>query len=140
MSAYQWHHNPCNLLKENDILFARTGGTVGKSYLVDTVPDEAIYAGYLICTRYSDELCPRYLKYFMESSLYWKQSKNGTTARAQPNCSGQTLSKMLFPLPPVKEQFCIAAYGEMGEDENEFISLTDIARYKSDDPTAAIQN
>ena len=42
------------LLKPNDILFARTGGTVGKSYLVQEVPEEAIYAGYLIRTRYSN--------------------------------------------------------------------------------------
>ena len=40
------------LLQTNDILFARTGGTVGKSYLVQEVPEEAIYAGYLIRTRY----------------------------------------------------------------------------------------
>ena len=95
------------LLRENDILFTRTGGTVSKSYLVGSVPNEAIYAGYLIRTRYSKELCPQYLKYFMESPLYWEQLKSGTTATAQPNCNGQTLSKMLFPLPPVKEQFRI---------------------------------
>lgn len=34
----------------------------------------------------------------------------------------------------------IDTYREMWEAENEFISLTDIARYKSDDPTAVIQN
>ena len=33
------------LLNPNDILFARTGGTVGKSYLVQEVPEEAIYIG-----------------------------------------------------------------------------------------------
>lgn len=57
------------LLQPNDILFARTGGTVGKSFLVRDVPYEAIYAGYLIRTRYSALLCPQYLKYFMESPL-----------------------------------------------------------------------
>ena len=63
------------LLKKNDILFAITGGTVGKSYLVSEEPEEAIYAGYLIRTRYSSLLCARYLKAFMESSLYWAQLK-----------------------------------------------------------------
>ena len=92
------------LLKENDILFARTGGTVGKSYLVTSVPEEAIYAGYLIRTQYSNQLSAQYLKYFMESSLYWMQLKNGTVATAQPNCNGQTLSKMVLPLPPLAEQ------------------------------------
>ena len=97
------------LLKENDILFARTGGTVGKSYLVTSVPEEAIYAGYLIRTQYSDQLSAQYLKYFMESSLYWVQLKDGTIATAQPNCNGQTLSKMILPLPPLAEQNRIVA-------------------------------
>lgn len=92
------------LLGANDILFARTGGTVGKSYLVKEVPEEAIYAGYLIRTRYSSLLCPEYLKYFMESQLYWEQLRNGTIATAQPNCNGKTLSKMILPLPPLAEQ------------------------------------
>lgn len=75
------------LLQANDILFARTGGTVGKSYLVKDVPEDAIYAGYLIRTRYSNSLCPEYLKFFMESELYWTQLRNGTIATAQPNCN-----------------------------------------------------
>lgn len=95
---------PNYLLKKNDILFARTGGTVGKSYLVKEVPNEAIYAGYLIRTRYSESLCPEYMKYFMESQLYWEQLRNGTIATAQPNCNGKTLSKMVLPLPPLAEQ------------------------------------
>ena len=98
---------PTYLLKPNDILFARTGGTVGKSFLVNEVPCESIYAGYLIRTRYSSLLCPQYLKYFMESPLYWQQLKSGTTATAQPNCNGQTLAKMLLPLPPANEQIRI---------------------------------
>lgn len=95
------------LLKPNDILFARTGGTVGKSYLVQEVPEEAIYAGYLIRTRYSNQLCPQYLKYFMESELYWSQLREGTIATAQPNCNGKTLGNMLVPIPPLLEQFRI---------------------------------
>ena len=97
------------LLKKNDILFARTGGTVGKSYLVKDTPEEAIYAGYLIRTRYSNQLCPQYLKCFMESTLYWSQLKEGTIATAQPNCNGKTLAKMILPIPPLAEQRRIVA-------------------------------
>ena len=100
---------PTYLLGANDILFARTGGTVGKSYLVKEVPEEAIYAGYLIRTQYSSLLCPEYMKYFMESQLYWDQLRNGTIATAQPNCNGKTLSKMVLPLPPLAEQKRIVA-------------------------------
>ncbi len=93
------------LLKKNDILFARTGGTVGKSFLVKNIPCEAIYAGYLIRTHYNSiKLVPEFLKLFMESDLYWSQLREGTIATAQPNCNGQTLSKMMIPLPPLAEQ------------------------------------
>ena len=91
-------------LQPRDILFARTGGTVGKSYLVSQIKEPAVYAGYLIRTRYSEEILSQYLKYFMESELYWSQLRSGTIATAQPNCNGQTLSKMLLPIPPKEEQ------------------------------------
>ncbi len=98
------------LLKDNDILFARTGGTVGKSFLVSEISEDAIYAGYLIRTRYNDRyIYPQYLKYFMESDLYWSQLRNGTIATAQPNCNGQTLSHMILPLPPYDEQVRIVS-------------------------------
>ena len=100
---------PTYLLGANDILFARTGGTVGKSYLVKNVPEDAIYAGYLIRTQYSDQLCPEYMKCFMESQLYWDQLRNGTSKVAQPNCNGKTLAKMILPLPPLAEQKRIVA-------------------------------
>ena len=92
------------LLQKDDILFARTGGTVGKSFLVKEVPCPSIYAGYLIRTRYSHYLSSQYMKYFMESQLYWEQLRNGTIATAQPNCNGKTLAKMILPIPPIKEQ------------------------------------
>ena len=95
------------LLKRNDILFARTGGTVGKSFLVNEVPYPSIYAGYLIRTRYSNMLSAQYMKYFMESELYWEQLRNGTIATAQPNCNGKTLAKMFLPVPPYNEQIRI---------------------------------
>ena len=96
------------LLRENDILFARTGGTVGKSYIVSSVPEEAVFAGYLIRTSYSSAICASYMKYFMESGLYWKQLRDGTIATAQPNCNGKTLSKMIVPFPPYAEQKSIS--------------------------------
>ena len=95
------------LLQKDDILFARTGGTVGKSFLVKDVPYPSIYAGYLIRTRYSNMLSAQYMKYFMECELYWEQLRNGTIATAQPNCNGKTLAKMILPIPPFNEQIRI---------------------------------
>ena len=92
------------LLKNNDILFARTGGTVGKSFLVKNISENAIFAGYLIRTRYGENIAPQFLKCFMGSALYWEQLHNGTIATAQPNCNGKTLSNMILPLPSLAEQ------------------------------------
>ena len=95
------------LLQKDDILFARTGGTVGKSLLIDNVPYPSIFAGYLIRTRYSNMFSSLYMKYFMECELYWEQLRNGTIATAQPNCNGKTLAKMILPIPPYNEQIRI---------------------------------
>lgn len=94
------------LLNENDILFARTGGTVGKSVVVKNIPagEKYVFAGYLIRSNYSNKVNYKYLKFFMESPLYWSQLKSGVIGSAQPNCNGQTLSKMIIPLPPIEEQ------------------------------------
>lgn len=78
--------------------------------MVKEVPCNAVYAGYLIRTRFdAQKLVPEYLKFFMESQLYWQQLRNGTIATAQPNCNGQTLSKMMVPIPPLEEQHRIVA-------------------------------
>lgn len=97
------------LLKKNDILFARTGGTVGKSFIVGNLLEDAVYAGYLIRTRYGKNANAQYMKHFMESNLYWEQLRDGCIATAQPNCNGKTLGKMKIPLPPLNEQSRIVA-------------------------------
>ena len=91
-------------LQIDDILFARTGGTVGKSFLVTDISEDAVYAGYLIRTRFSKQIFPKFAKLFMETATYWEQLRDGTIATAQPNCNGQTLSKMKIPIPPFAEQ------------------------------------
>ena len=97
------------LLAPGDILFARTGGTVGKSYLVDDIPHESIYAGYLVRTKSSSMVFPKYTKAFLESNCYWQQLRSGVIATAQPNFNGEKLASMLVPLPPLTEQRRIVA-------------------------------
>ena len=48
------------LLRKDDIVFARTGATVGKSFLVTELPFESVYASYLIRIRIIDCNSPRY--------------------------------------------------------------------------------
>ena len=91
-------------LEKGDILVARTGGTIGKSFLVQDVPVVAVFASYLIRVQGSHEIYDRYLKLFLESPVYWMQLQDGSRGAGQPNVNGQTLGKMLFPLPPLAEQ------------------------------------
>ena len=48
-----------DILKNGDIVFARTGATVGKSYLIEKLSVESIYASYLIRIRTSQQLNPK---------------------------------------------------------------------------------
>ncbi len=92
------------LLEENDILFARTGATVGKSYLVKGLCESSIYASYLIRVQTFKEILPQYVKYFFESGFYWEQIDRSSVGIGQPNVNGTTLGNLRLPIPPINEQ------------------------------------
>jgi len=95
------------LLKPNDILFARTGATVGKSYLVNEVDDNVIYASYLIRVRLFELFESQYIKFYFESGFYWGQIIDKSVGVGQPNVNGTSLKSLLIPIPPYKEQSLI---------------------------------
>jgi type I restriction enzyme S subunit len=95
-------------LKEGDLLFARTGATVGKSFLiVGTIP-EAVFASYLIRVRCIEKELSRYLSYFFRSPLYWTQITDFSAGIGQPNVNGSKLQNLTVPLAPKDEQKRIA--------------------------------
>jgi len=97
------------LLANKDILIARTGGTVGKSYLVENINVKAVFASYLIRVVPSEHIDVNYLKLFLGSPLYWKQLYAKCSGTGQPNVNGTSLSTLLLPLPPLAEQRRIVA-------------------------------
>jgi type I restriction enzyme, S subunit len=107
------------LLSVGDFLIARTGGTIGKSFLVMGMPLRAVFASYLIRIQPSKHLFDRYLKVFFDSTVYWKQIEEGSRGAGQPNVNGQTLGRMAVPLPPLAEQHRIVA------KVNELMALCD---------------
>ena len=96
-------------LATNDILIARTGGTVGKSYLVDEINVRAVFASYLIRCIPTKMIYVRYLKDFMEGPTYWTQLYSKCSGTGQPNVNGTGLSSLILPLPPLAEQKRIVA-------------------------------
>ena len=97
------------LLKNGDILFARTGATVGKSYLVGDISEPSIYASYLIRLRMPAAIPPSYIKFFFESDFYWEQISINSVGIGQPNVNGTALANLSIPLPPLAEQTRIVA-------------------------------
>nr|DAZ65444.1 MAG TPA: hypothetical protein [Caudoviricetes sp.] len=101
---YDEHRANAYRISDGDILFARTGATVGKSYLVKGLQDKAIYASYLIRVQTFNEILPEYVKYFFESGFYWEQIQKDSVGIGQPNVNGTTLSQLALPIPPINEQ------------------------------------
>ena len=97
-------------LEEGDILFARTGATVGKTLVYKKEFGECLFAGYLIRYRLNkDIILPRYMYYMTHSKDYYDWVFINQEAAAQPNISAKKYN--LFPVnyPPLSEQQQIVA-------------------------------
>ncbi len=96
---------PKYLLAENDILIARTGGTIGKSYIVKEIGErKAVFASYLIRAIPSKIAYAPYLKLFIESPTYWEQLYENSQGTGQPNVNATSLKGLVTPLPSMNEQ------------------------------------
>jgi len=96
-------------LNNRDILIARTGGTVGKTYIVRELSCVSVFASYLIRAVPLNSVYEEFVKLFMGSPFYWSQLTDATTGTGQPNVNGQSLSRLIIPLPPLAEQKRIVA-------------------------------
>ncbi len=91
-------------LASGDIVFARTGATTGKSFLVDDPPD-AVFASYLIRLRLLDKkLLPEFVSLFFQTVGYWKSIKEGSAGSAQGGFNASKLGALSIPTPPLPEQ------------------------------------
>ena len=97
-----------NILGDGDIVFARTGATTGKSFLIQR-PPRAVFASYLIRLRLKSDVIPSFIYGFFQSEDYWNQIRANARGGAQPNVNATLLSEIALPLPPLEEQKRIAA-------------------------------
>lgn len=96
------------LLKPNDLVFARTGATTGKSFVIHDCP-KAIFASYLIRLRVISTVSIEYLYHYFQSPSYWRQISDKKKGTGQPNLNGAKLKKLEVPVPPTSEQQQIVA-------------------------------
>jgi type I restriction enzyme, S subunit len=112
-----WNHVPfCEclepekyLLRDNDILFARTGATTGKTHLVRN-PQPSIFASYLIRLRPKFNVEAGYLHAFFQSENYWSQIADEKEGSAQPNVNGDKLTALKIPFVERGQQRAIAEF------------------------------
>jgi type I restriction enzyme, S subunit len=95
-------------LKQGDIVFARTGATTGKSFLIRDCPSNAVFASYLIRVRLGDRADSRYVSHYFHTPEYWAQITASARGVAQPGVNASTLKALKIPLPPIAEQRRIA--------------------------------
>ena len=92
------------LLHNDDIVFARTGATVGKSFLITDLPYASVYASYLIRIRLINGISANYIYHFFNSYCYWEQVTDKAVGVGQSNCNGTALRELFIPLPSQAEQ------------------------------------
>ena len=92
------------VLNQEDIVFARSGATVGKSFLIEDVIPDSVFASYLIRVTFSGKVYHRYGYYFFQSPQYWQQIMEGATGTGQPNFNGAKLGALKIPTPSMEIQ------------------------------------
>ena len=101
------------LVKENDILFARTGASVGKSYLYNSNDGELYFAGFLIRARIKPEYNGPFIYYQTKSKKYDRWVKLTSMRSGQPGINSQEYSGYPIAITGKVEQDKIAGFFQM---------------------------
>lgn len=105
------HRNSADyLLREGELVFARTGASVGKSYLYDPNDGVLVYAGFLINVAPDPGfLDPAYLALVSQTAEYWDWVARTSVRSGQPGINGREYAQFQLTLPEIREQRAIAS-------------------------------
>ena len=93
------------ILQNGDLNFARSGATVGKTYLYRQEDGLVAHAGYVIKFSINQKICnPNYTFLWTQSEFYWLWINRTLRQGAQPNINAEEYRTMLLPKPKVSEQ------------------------------------
>ena len=99
------------LLNEGDLLFARSGATVGKSVMYSRSWGPCCFAGYLIRARPDErKVLPQFLRYFCESTLYWQHIASEQIQATIQNVSAERYGNLPVPMPDLTGQVAIVRF------------------------------
>ncbi|WEE24106.1 restriction endonuclease subunit S [Aeromonas caviae] len=110
-------------LSAGDIVLARTGASVGKSYLYNKNDGQLVYAGFLIKVSPNQErLSSMFLSQYLKSHRYWNWVVVNSMRSGQPGINGSEYASLLIPTPTIEEQTAIATI--LSDMDNELQVLT----------------
>jgi type I restriction enzyme S subunit len=96
-------------LEEGDIVFARTGASVGKTYLYNIKDGKLVFAGFLIRIKPNIKILnPAFLKFHTQTKYYWNWVISHSMRSGQPGLNSNEYKSFKIPLPPLPEQKAIA--------------------------------
>lgn len=108
------------MLLPGDLLFARTGNTVGKTYLHKS--GKMIFAGYLIRYRLNKELMlPQFVFAYTHTNQYYDWVDKTKKVGAQPNISAAQYDSMPIPVPQKDAQMKFVAIAEQADKSKSVI-------------------
>ena len=94
-----------HLLQPGDILFARTGGTVGKTYYYDGSIGNAVFAGYCIRFRFDEsKVLPKFVYWYTKTDEYVSWVKGIQRPSGQPNINKEEYKSFRITLPDLPTQ------------------------------------
>jgi type I restriction enzyme S subunit len=90
-----------NYLDDGDIVLARTGASVGKSYRYRKEDGKLVFAGFLIRVKPDPRLLiSTYLANFLTTDQFWKWIAVTSARSGQPGVNSTEYSSLAIPLPP----------------------------------------
>lgn len=106
------------LLEEGDVVFARTGASVGKSYRYSTDDGPLVFAGFLIRVRPNQrKLIPAFLAASVTTKPYWNWVRLMSMRSGQPGINANEYASYTLLLPSIEEQSAISTIlSDMGAE------------------------
>jgi type I restriction enzyme S subunit len=90
------------LLQENDIVFARTGASTGKTYLYSPSDGKIYFAGFLVRARVKKAYDPRFVFYQTQSDSYKRWVQIMSLRSGQPGINAKEYAQYAFYCPTLK--------------------------------------
>ena len=103
-------------LRQGDLVFARTGASVGKTYLNRSDRDDIVHAGFLIRFRLKDNICPEFIYQQTLGENYRKFIAITSQRSGQPGINSSEYADWTLYLTSIEEQNQIGGlFGQLDE-------------------------